>query len=168
MPSCRAASSNDQPNHRQCNPTHDNYGLQGSIMPIYRRSARPKKLAITGIASTPQRQCNPTHDNHGLQGSQRHSPVSSRVAGILVARRSRATTRHLTPRLRLPRSRLDQPRSQNAIHPAGDRARLRCWLGAAAARSRGLVKVVRTFSLIEYRNLSLCRYRRPGGHLSSY
>src|SRR5215831_14733515 len=86
----------------------------------------------------------------------------------LVARRSGAATRHLMPRLRLTRSRLDQPRPQNAIHPAGDRARLRCWLGATAARSRGLVKVVRTFSLIEYRNLSLCRYRRPGGHLSSY
>jgi len=29
----------------------DNHGLQGSIIADYRRSARPKKLAITGIAS---------------------------------------------------------------------------------------------------------------------
>src|SRR5215471_8954295 len=35
----------------QCNLTHDNHGLQGSINADYRRSARPKKLAITGIAS---------------------------------------------------------------------------------------------------------------------
>jgi hypothetical protein len=36
---------------RQCNPTDDNHGLQGSINADYRRSVRPKKLAITGIAS---------------------------------------------------------------------------------------------------------------------
>src|SRR5215467_9417243 len=42
----------------------------------------------------------------------------------LVARRSGAATRHLTPRVRLPRSGRDQPRPQHALHPADDRARL--------------------------------------------